>query len=810
MTKVIKESDVAARIDRVSQRMVAQSNKSVEQEATSHGKNISFGALESHSQTQISDKISNQVILESNPQMARAIEILTGLIVCPNGGSTTVLHFDANVTYADEKYKKDAAAVCQVLDDHFTNVVKLQAEVYEMVYQSLATDGAYVTVFIPDSNITRVFDEAGLESGIKEIYNSDKVGVTSDDNNELIKVTQDIRILTVPETKRYINALKASNVGNESEKNKAAGVNAARIMRKRRLVRKNPTLHLDMGKGGDEAHSPLIKRIPSEAIKPMVFKGEADDPYAHVIIVDEDGYPVEIEEEIDFDKDLRQMSGSTAQDQQIKLIANNFSQMKTKSVSTMRQLHQEFNSILEKDIFESLVDGTYTEKYKLKDDDVISTIMFHRMLKKQKTRLLFVPDHLVSYFCFDTDRYGVGRSLISKTKALSNIYTVMFYANFIGSLSNAIPHKKVNIDFDEEDIDQNQSLEMVINELILSKVGSFDFDFRGPSDVIRNLQKHGIQFDLNNVDNGDLPNMNINIEDMKKDNRPVDPTFLELITKLLSMRIGFSPDLIDNSFRPEFSSQVVRDNDLTARQISQYIVTAGEKLTDRVLKQTSNDPNIIAKCLEVMDGKEEGKEERLEQVLMNLNVSLPTADNSSINEKMEIIEDNIKVIKLIVDTLFPNNMVDGIDNMSVEHMDGIREMALSYFLQDYIRRNSSFKGIVDKVRSAEGIKEILDGESASKEVLMEVFAEYAEKIMVKDRTMDKKLTEAEEELEEKLNGGTAPEEEEEVDPTLDNPVEEEEGGNDLPNLDDPELEEEEEDTGGGEDPEVPTIDIPDV
>lgn len=804
MTRVIKEQDVAARIERISSRMVANSNRSVEQEATSHGKNISFGALDGHTQTQISDKISNQVILESNPQMARAIEILTGLIVCPNGGSSVTLHYDASVSFADDKYKKDAAAVCQVLDDHFTNVIKLQNEVFDMVYDSLATAGAYVTVFIPDSNITRVFDEAGLESEIKTILDRDKVKVQGTEMGELISVSDDVRMLTVPETKRYLKALAANPVGNESEKNRKAGINAARIMRKRRMVKKNPMLKLDMGKGQDEAHSPLTKRIPTEAIKPMVFKGEADDPYAHIIITDEDGYPVEMDEEIDFDKDLRQMSDKTAQDKQIKLIANNFSQMK-KNVSTMRQLHQEFNRVLEKDIFESLVDGTYAEKYKLKDDDVISTIMFHRMLKKQKTRLIFVPDHLVSYFCFDTDRYGVGRSLISKTKALSNIYTVMFYANFIGSLSNAIPHKKVNIDFDEEDIDQNQTLEMVINELIISKVGSFDFDFKGPSDVIRNLQKHGIQFDLNNVDNGDLPNMNINIEDLKKDNRPVDSSFLELVTKLLSMRIGFSPDLIDNSFKPEFSSQVVRDNDLTARQISQYVSTAGEKLTDRVLKQTSNDPNIIEKCLEVMSGGED-KHDRLEEILMNLNVSLPTADNASINEKMENIEDNIKVIRLIVETLFPDTMVDGVENVSVEHMEGVREMALAYFMQDYIRRNSSFKGIVDKVRSAEGIKEILDGEGANKEVLMEVFAEYAEKIIVKDRVLDDKLTEAERKIEEKLNADP----EEDLPQTTD-PVADEE--DDLPNPDLPEeVEEEEGDTGGEEDndDEVPTIDVPDL
>ena len=747
--KVIKETDVRDRITLMSSRLITEGNKSVEQTVTrQRNKNISFGDMSPHISGRTNDLISNQVILESNPTLTRALEILTGLIVCPNGGSVVTLSYEAETSNQDDKYNEAARAVCTVLDDHFTNVIKLQNDINHMVYTALATDGAHITLFIPNSNISKIFDSVGLEAEVKQITEkAAKATLKGKDDNALVTLTYDTNILTVAESKRYLQELKESEVGNESG-NKVQ-INAAKIMRKRRVYKDTPVVRMERSEGSAELLSPIKKNISTIACKPIIFKGEPDNPHGYVFVLDEDGYPVEMTEEIDFDKDLRSMSSETAQDKQIKTVANNFTaQRNVRDVNTLDDLQNKFNRQLEADIFNTITDGTYTEKYTIADDEMISTLMFHRLLRNQKTKLLFVPAHQVSYFCFDTDKYGVGRSLISKTKTLSNIYTVLFYANFIGSLSNAIPHKEVTIDFDKDDIDQNQTFEQVVNELILSKVNNFDFNFNGPSDVMKNIAKHGVEFKLRNVDDGDLPAMNIEVNDKKRDNQPIDRDFMELVSKQQLMKVGFSPEYVDNSYGVQFSAQVAQDNDITSRQISKYGTRASAKITDRVVTQTINDPVIIHKCLEVLSG--DTKETMLEEVLANLNVTLPQPTNASINEKSDIIEDNIKVIDIITDTLFPDSMADGVDNMSREHIEGARELTKSYFMQDYIRRNSSFKGLVDKIRSPEGLKSILNNEGDFKLTVMDAFADYAKKVIIKDKTLDKELTEAEDKIAAKL------------------------------------------------------------
>lgn len=812
--KVVKESDIAARISKISSRLIADGNQSISSSVKrNRNKNITFNELSAHTDSRTNELTSNQVILESNPTLNRAIEILTGMITCPNGGSTVSLYYDATSNLMDDKYNKDATAIAGVLSDHFTNIVKLHNEVSDMVYQTLATEGAYITAFIPAKTVDKVFDSVALEA---EMKNLSTLSTTKLVNNELplISVLKDPNILTLPDTKRYVSELKAT-IGNESESK--AQVNAARVMRKKRVYKETPMISAESAKVSDSVESmtpAIVKRLSTIATKPIIFKGNAHDPYGYIIALDEDGYPIEHKEEIDFDKDLRSMSGKNTKDAQIKKIANNFSNSKVNvsTVNSLDALQDRITEHLEREIFDAIGDGTYTDKYTLKDDTTFNTLMFHRVLKNQKTRLLFLPEHQVNYFCFDIDAYGVGRSLVSKTKAISNIYTILFYANFMGNLSNAIPHKEVVIDFDEADLDQNKTLEMVMDELIQSKVGNFDFNHRGPSDIIRNNAKFGMEFKLQNVDNGDLPAMNIEVNDKKRDNRQVDSSFLELLNKLITQKIGFSSSVVDDSYSPQFSSQVNQNNDITARQISKYISMVTDNLSDRVVKQTINDPVIMSKCLDAMGGDD--KVNRLENVLANLTVSLPNADNSSINEKTEVIENNIGVIELIVETLFPDSTVDGVDNMSAEHMEGFRDMAKSYFIQDYLRKNSSYRGIVDKVRTTDGLKAILDGEGNYKDVVMEAFADYTEKVIIKDAILDKKLSDAEGDIDEKLAeeqrlkdeiDGATPEEDNADDSTTDpeDDVEEEESTTD------PEDDvEEADDDGEVDDLGVPTIDVP--
>lgn len=817
---VLTEDAIVKRIDEVAKRMVAEGNRSVAKSTSSrnNSSNITFGSVDPHVKARVAEKVSNKVILESNPTMTRAIEILTGFIVCPNGGSVVTLNYEATIP-SDDKLNKEASVVASIIDDYFTNTIKLQNEVSDMVYKTLALDGSHVTAFIPDSQINSLYDSTALESGIKELIpklNPEGSG----GKTKLVSVVNDPSVMLLAENKRY---LQMSRVGNESSEK--AGINAARVLRKRRIFRDVPSVKLERGTGLNEITAAIKKTIPSEACKPIIFKGEPDNPYYYIIALDEDGYPIEVNEEIDYDKDLASLDGKQTDKEQLQKLSMNIKGSGSK-VNTLPELQEEFNRYLEADIIPSLIEGDYAEKYTLKDDEMIKTIMFHRFLKNQRTRLLMLPAHLVSYFCFETDKYGVGESLISRTKALSKIYTVMFYANFLGSLANATPQKEVVIDFDSEDIDQNKTFEMVVNELIMARLNNFDFNFNGPSDVIRNIMKSGVEFKLNNLETGDLPNMNIEVNDKKRDRQPVNSEFLELLTKLITMRFGFSHELVDNSYSPQFSSQVNQNNDITARQMTKYTTMASDKLTDRVIKETLNTPSLITKLTDAMSGKDEReKYERLEYILANLTVSLPAPDNASINEKHEAIEDNLKVIRTIVDAIIPDSIFEGVENVSRDYMEQVRETITGFFMTDYIRKNSSFKHIIDKIRTSEGIKSIINGEGEFKEILMEVFAEHAISVMKTDGELDAELTKAEEELAAKLDGededaidyDDTPEEEElaDIDSGEDDDVDLPEDDN-IDNTDDTVTDDTDEgvvetdntaDDEGGDDLDIPTIDV---
>ena len=745
--KILREEDVKERLNSRAKRLLTENQQSPTTEFGKGTSNIKFGGIDQVAKINAGERVSNQVILESNPNLSRAIEILAGLITCPNGGSTVTLTYDADVLGADNRYTDNAINVCKILDGFFTKTYKLPSKLPTMVRDTLGETGSYITAFIPDSNINSMLANTGLESEATKLTNeldlaqlysvglegdgtkqttkaNSKSAITYTSNPDILKLRSMREALlhnkgTTDRKVTYNAGLESDDVQREA----SVMINPASILKRRRLYKTNPVARMGRSKGDEETSRAMIMHMPSESCSPMIFRGEPDEPFGYIFALDADGYPVTCDEEIDFDKDLRSMGKENEEDKFIKRIANNFAAGGAgKSYGNINDLYREFRQYLEADVYAKVTDGTYGEDYTLDEDSLLSKIAFHRLLRNQKTHLLYLPTHLVNYFCYDVDSLGIGRSLVSRTKALSNIYTVLFYANFMGSLSNAIPRKLVTIDFDKEDFDKNKRMEEIVNKLVMSQVGNFDFDYRGPSDLMNNLMKHGLEFKMNNVEDGDIPAMDIDIVDKKREIRPIDNTTLDNVSKLISMRVGFAPNVIDQSYSARFSSEVVRDNDLTARQVAAYILKTSDKISDHCVKYTINDPILMGECLSVIKGDD--KEGTLSEILANLVVTTPTTESSGIAENVENIQEIINAVNEIVDNLYPRSYIATMGGTSEAEMADFQETLKASLLEDYMRTNTSFKNMIDDVIDLDKLGTLFENQPERHVGLMPIFSEY--------------------------------------------------------------------------------------
>jgi hypothetical protein len=522
------------------------------------------------------------------------------------------------------------------------------------------------------------------------------------------------------------------------------------------LIKENP-LYVLSKSDGSEVTRPHVKLIPSESVIPIIMKGGEGEAHGYIIVLDGEGYPVSTNEKVDFDKDLRSLGGENSQQNaQITKIANTFSNVKVndKRKRDYTSLYNQFNKILENNIYNSLLDKSYIKKFSLKEDRLISNIMFHRYLSKRKTKLLYVPDQLMNYACFEKDEDGFGVSFINRTKMLSTLSTVLFFSNFMGNMINAIPRKEVLVDFDDGDIDPHATLETIIGEMVFSQAGGFDFNFHGPTDLITNIQRAGISYKLKNLRDTNMPEMDIEINDVKRDIRPIDSDFLELLQKMICMRMGFSHEFIDTSFDVRFSSQVVRENDLNARRVSNQCSELSNFITDYIVKYTMADPILTEECLSSIKGKGD-KQDILEGILVNLKVKVPDLLTNVVDDDISNVAKVVESIDTILDVILSDSMLGDTDNESRVYLEEARELLKSNFMLDYVSKNTVFKPIIDVVINSDELNTVVGSETERKIELMKIFAKHFKKIVKADDKITSKLGEEGEGGEE----GTPPEEE---------------------------------------------------
>jgi hypothetical protein len=104
-----------------------------------------------------------------------------------------------------------------------------------------------------------------------------------------------------------------------------------------------------------------------------------------------------------------------------------------------------FTGIVEEDIKRRLKNGVSGDTATLSSNDEIYRIMFARACAQMQTQLIYIPKRFMTYFTFDVDEKGVGRSLLTLTKTMSSIRATVDMANFFATVRNSTNYRKYTL-----------------------------------------------------------------------------------------------------------------------------------------------------------------------------------------------------------------------------------------------------------------------------------------------------------------------------------------------------------------------------
>lgn len=802
--KITTDADALAKIRKLSSRAVAVTDTSYAKERDQKSKHD--GRETENQMTSIGDLTSErqraaQTILKTTPDVGRAIAIITGLAVCPTGGTRAKLTF--NMGRMGEVADEDGniARIISKIQEFFTNTLDIETPQYKRLYDILSVKGARITAILPDNTVDKIINscENSTSISLESLYRqgvTKSQGVDSDGglalpslgllgngrkeknkvslesafgtgsldrnsyNSSLIvnasksyvDVIDNPDILKVPTLLEYNNNAKIG-LALEAYSKSALRQNDTDLHPNYHLRRKykvSPQVALTNPNSYEGSGRPILIDIPADVFTPVYYPGDPERRYGGFVLLDEFGSPLTNQTEEDAYQRLMTSpaggSGSNTDSalQKIEQMTSNG----TLNLSNIRddQIHagnfRIFQELMEKELQNRLTHGAGASNYQIGDDDVFYRIMLSRALAKKRTRVLFIPEKMLSYQAVHYDEHGIGISMVARNRLISTIRTVLFYSNFMGALSNSMQRKKVRLKLDPNDRNINRTIETAIGELINSQATVSDvLRSQGPADTIEALQKASVSVEIDDSDIPGMPQTKISMEDERRNIQEIDSTYMEELRKLQMMDYSISPEIVDGSFTPNFAAQVYRENDITARMISEIVDATSHFNTEFVRKYIELDPVLVRDLLMCVKIKRSGKgkkddvtdevvpeveknennivsgvedyEERLrylQRALDVLWVAPPNPELDGLDHNYENFENFKKVLDSVLDAKLNDGLGRGLRGDMGEVYELLKATLRQRYIDSYLRRSDMLPELREELTNDERLSEILEDE----------------------------------------------------------------------------------------------------
>lgn len=311
---------------------------------------------------------------------------------------------------------------------------------------------------------------------------------------------------------------------------------------------------------------PLWKAAPTEACMPVVRPGNPSKPVGHLFLLDEFGAFISRQARSDY---MRNISAGVFNNRNaISGMLNNMADQMNMEDGFSQQMMtmqavQAFRELALRDIENRLLHGT-VGNVTVSRVEMAYDLMFERALAGKQTRIVYVPADMVIYWTYDYNDNGTGRSLMEDNKILSSIRALTMFMNVETHIRNSIDHRTLNITIDEDDPNKSRTKEMAMHEYARQRANSIPWASSNPRRMVEVAQNSGLAV---NVEGGDTyPGTKISVDSRPVEYKEVNLELDEDLRKRQTMGFGLAPEIVDLSTQIEFSSKMATSNELSLKR----------------------------------------------------------------------------------------------------------------------------------------------------------------------------------------------------------------------------------------------------
>lgn len=719
----------------------------------------SFSSVNPIGMKETSDAIQNRItdaenMLQLFPDLELSAQILVSSILSPKDMmKTDILYKVSDPLVGSELTAKLLDEVRTYLDKEYG----LHKELYSILREILFETGSHVKVILPESSVDALINSSQAAQisteDLKDIFGPDNkiigMGFLGDPSTAKPSRTiglesffnRNIPVVTQPVIKSSYTAEKAIDLGIEVTDNfkllKLPTIALANSRAKmRNMVRRQSvaveSVATDRGfeaalyknqqnfakpfvsiQTPDKAARrsvtrPLMLKWPSEAVLPVSLPGDEKKHMGYLVMIDEEGNPVS---RMSSKNQMNELSTNLSDAQNgigsflLEKSRRNLKDQSDKSLK-LPEATKIFTDLVEADLLDRLKNGAMGKKARLARNDEVYQIMLARSLSNQYTRLVFVPEELVTYYALKYYENGVGKSLLDDLRTLTSLRAIILFARVMAMTKSSINVTHVNMEFDPNDPDPQKTADLALHEIIKMRQQYFPLGINNPIDLMDWVQRAGLEVTFSG--HPGLPQTKFDFETKNLQHTIPDEGLDEMLRKMSIMAIGLSPEQVDNGFSAEFATTIVQNNILLSKRVSQIQDLFTPLVTDNVRKLARNDIFLRDKMKSILTeniadveksatdaGKEmlqNDKDNYLEALVdeftETIEVDLPKPDSTTIGTLSESYNEYEEALTKVLDAWVSSEFIT--ENVAGElsgSIDTIKATLKAYFLRKWQAEN---------------------------------------------------------------------------------------------------------------------------
>ena len=723
------------------------------------------------------------------PDTELAEQILVSSILSPKDMVTTELNYVCN----ESSLKGEITGVLlSVIEDFFTKVYKIDPQLPAILSDVLFKKGSYPVMIIPESSVDEIINgergAVGMESrgDAKGLFThsigvlgdstyedgkylpKNKLKVSLEDMNQyysqsfrmlrprLAKKGFDTKIIVsdnpdllkapfaqeLARRRHLAETFKRQGFGMESN-NEVTRDDIEMSFYRPRMQAARPVVGIKTAsqvKRATVGH-PLVMRLPSESIIPVHVPGSPNEHIGYFVILDPMGNPVVKANRSEYYNDLN-MNMSINKDMASQLISQGQRTVEgyqQRSDIDTEEATRIYAQLVEEDLIARLRNGIYADNIEISRPLEVYRIMLARTFANMTTQLLFVPAELVTYFAFDYNRYGVGKSLLEDNKILASLRVMMMLSNTMSAIKNSTPHTGLNITLDPNDPDPSGTVEKLVHNYTQTRQASYPLGASSPVDIVNFLQNAGV--DLNVQGSPAYPETRMEVEDRQRAVVAPNTDLEDNLKKQFLMSLGLSPETVDNGYNVEFATSIVTSNLLLTKRVMLYQDLFTELLGEFIRKYVLNSGNLMDKLRKTVEANKnmlqevdptkqkaqlaEGGQKPTEvestetvdvdvdaivaEFINSLTVSLPRPDSITLERQMEAYDKYIEGLDKCLEAYFDSSFLDGTSlGDQAESVDVVKAAILAHFKRKWLRDNNVMPELADLVTFTEEDHPMID------------------------------------------------------------------------------------------------------